>query len=107
MTPGPTPQPFTISQPAADDLVEILDWLAQRSPGAADQVRREIDAALVRLAEFPQLGHIREDLTDRPYRFWKVYSYLITYRTDTDPPKVVRVLHGARDVARELRRPER
>jgi plasmid stabilization system protein ParE len=50
---------------------------------------------------------LREDLTDRPYRFWKVYSYLIIYRADTSPPRIVRVLHGARDVARELRRPER
>lgn len=70
-------------------------------------MRRELDAALLRLAEFPNLGHLREELTDRPYRFWRVHSYMIIYRTDVSPPKVARVLHGARDIARELRRPER
>ncbi len=27
------------------------------------------------LAENPGIGHTREDLTDRPVRFWKVFSY--------------------------------
>jgi antitoxin ParD1/3/4/toxin ParE1/3/4 len=51
-----------------------------------------------RLAEAPGLGHLRDDLTDEPLRFWAVYSYLIVYRPETDPLEIVRVLHGARDV---------
>ena len=56
-----------------------------------------------RIAARPGLGHLREDLTDEPLRFLPVWSYLVIYRL-TDPVEVVRVVHGARDVARELRR---
>ena len=31
-------------------------------------------------------------------RIW----YLVVYEIDTDPLRIVRILHGARDVAREL-----
>ena len=39
-----------------------------------------------------------------PVRFWSVYSYLIVYKPDSKPLKVIRVLHGARDVGAVLRR---
>jgi antitoxin ParD1/3/4/toxin ParE1/3/4 len=32
-------------------------------------------------------------------KFWPVYSYLIVYSPDTRPLEIVRVLHGARDIA--------
>jgi antitoxin ParD1/3/4/toxin ParE1/3/4 len=51
-----------------------------------------------RLAQMPGLGHLREELSDEPVRFFPVYSYLIIYRPETDPLEIVRVLHGARDV---------
>lgn len=57
-----------------------------------------------RIAGTPGLGHLREDLADEPLRFYPVWSYLVIYRL-TDPIQVVRVLHGARDVAGELLRP--
>jgi antitoxin ParD1/3/4/toxin ParE1/3/4 len=55
-----------------------------------------------RLAEMPLLGHLRQDLTAEPLRFWQVYSFLIIYRPEKSPLEVVRVLHAARDVRRLL-----
>jgi antitoxin ParD1/3/4/toxin ParE1/3/4 len=52
-----------------------------------------------RLAEMPEMGHLREDLAEEPLRFWPVYSYLIIYRPDRNPLEVVRVLSGYRDIA--------
>ena len=43
-------------------------------------------------------GHVREDLTSRPLKFWPVYSYLIVYDPVTKPVQIMRVLHGMRDV---------
>jgi plasmid stabilization system protein ParE len=43
-------------------------------------------------------GHIREDITDLPVRFWPVGSYLIVYDAGKRPIEILRVLHGARDV---------
>ena len=57
-----------------------------------------------RLAAFPNIGHLRTDLTDEPLRFWCVYSYLIVYRPEQRPLEVIAVVHGARDVEKVLRR---
>ncbi len=45
----------------------------------------------------PGMGHKREDLTQRNVLFWRVRSYLVVYR-DSRPLRIVRVIHGKRDV---------
>ena len=77
---------------------------AKTIPRATRRVRTEFQQAFKMLAGHPHFGHTREDLTDRPVRFWRLHSYLIVYRHETHPLQVLRVLHGAQDVARELRR---
>lgn len=62
-----------------------------------------LEKALERLAKNPGLAHMREELADRRYRFYLVYSYLIVYRFETKPLQVIRVLHAARDVQSILR----
>ena len=51
----------------------------------------------------PGIGHAREDLTDRPLKFWSVHSYQVVYDPDGDPMTIVAVLHGARNVAQILK----
>jgi plasmid stabilization system protein ParE len=91
--------PFVLSPEAQDDLGGIDAYLCHESPGAADRVSRALESTMELLAQHPGMGHQRPDLTSRPVRFWSVYSYLIVYRPDTSPLQVIRVLHGARDVA--------
>ena len=95
---------FILAAAARADLREISEYIRHDSPPAAKRVREELRATMRRLAEMPGLGHMREDLVaiDPALRFFSVYSYLIVYRTETDPLEVVRVLHGARDVRRIL-----
>jgi plasmid stabilization system protein ParE len=95
---------FILAAAARADLREISDYIRRDSPASARRVREELRAAMRRLASMPGLGHTREDLAaiDPALRFFSVYSYLIVYRTETDPLEVVRVLHGARDVRRIL-----
>ncbi len=93
--------------PAAEaDLGEIFDYIRTDSPGAAQRVLVRVREAMRRLAEYPRIGHLREDLADRSLRFWPVYSYLIVYRPESRPLQIIRVLHGARDVRRILERSE-
>lgn len=54
-------------------------------------------------AEMPRKGHVRDDLTAEPLRFWPVFSYLIIYRPKTSPVEIVRVLDRRRNVVEELR----
>ena len=59
---------------------------------------------MLSLASMPETGHRREELTDdETIRFWSVGSYLIVFRVNTRPLEVIRTLHGARDMASELR----
>jgi plasmid stabilization system protein ParE len=50
--------------------------------------------------EFPGMGHVRDDVAGPGLRFWSVHSYLIIYRADQKPLQVLRVLHGAQDLAK-------
>jgi len=87
---------YLLTPLARVDLHETVRYIAKRNPEAARRVRRELEQAMVRLAERPDMGHIREDLAPPTYRFWPVYSYLIIYRPATNPMQVIRVWHGAR-----------
>jgi len=76
-----------------------LGVIAQDSTKAARRVRLQIFDACHRIAENPGIGHRREDLTDKPVLFWPVGSYLIIYRVAAKSAEIVRVLHGAVDIA--------
>ncbi|HMD55521.1 MAG TPA: type II toxin-antitoxin system RelE/ParE family toxin [Phycisphaerae bacterium] len=89
---------FFLTPAAEADLAEILDFLCEESPVAAERVLIKIHAAIRKLTENPLLGHLREDLADEPLRFWNVYSYLIVYRAKTSPLQIVRILHGMRNI---------
>jgi plasmid stabilization system protein ParE len=96
------PQKPVLSQEALSDLDEIWLYIAADSPTAADRVIDEIYEAIYKLAEFPGMGHLREDLIDEPLRFWSVYQYLIIYRPETQPIEIVRVVSGYRDITQLL-----
>jgi plasmid stabilization system protein ParE len=51
------------------------------------------------LADYPDIGHLRDNLTDKPVKFWTFkWHYLIIYKP-ISPVEVVRVLSGYRDIA--------
>ena len=89
---------FLLTPLASRDLNQIWDYLAEDNVDVADRVLGEIEKAMRSVAKRPGIGHLREDLADRSYRFFLVYSYLIVYRPETKPLQVVRVLHASRDI---------
>jgi len=88
---------FVLHPDALTDLTEIWEYIAADSPAAADRVLGEIQEAIRALVPFPQLGHLRPDLTSRPLRFQLVRDLLIAYAPDEKPLLVVAVLHGRRN----------
>ena len=91
---------YLLTTAADADIEEIWQYLARQSgPGAADRLQDQLHAAMKRLAQSPGMGHFRADLADEPLRFWAVHSILIVYRPETKPLQIIRVLHGARDIA--------
>ncbi|RLA48342.1 MAG: type II toxin-antitoxin system RelE/ParE family toxin [Gammaproteobacteria bacterium] len=83
---------------ARTDLHEILNYIAEDSVDSALRVHSRFIEIFELLAENPDAGHYREDLTSRPVRFFPVYSYLVVYLAGTSPVQIVRVLGGAQDV---------
>ena len=94
-------KPYKLMPAAEEDLAEIVDRIAEDSPRNARKVFDKIHADAKKLAEMPLIGHTREDITDKPLRFWAVYSWLIVYRPETSPLEILRIVHGARDLAHE------
>jgi plasmid stabilization system protein ParE len=94
---------YLLTGPAKDDIREITQYIRRRNVAAANKVRRELQDVMRRLADFPTMGHLRNDLADERLRVWTVYSYLIIYRPDRKPIEVLRVIHGSRDLRRAMR----
>ncbi len=82
---------------------EIWQYIAEDNPTAADGLEQEFFDTFEILCDWPALGHPRPDWTDKPLLFFPVKRYLIVYR-DTSPIEIVRVLHGARNIPRVLKR---
>jgi toxin ParE1/3/4 len=91
---------YLLTDSAKSDILHIAEFLRDRNPRAAGHVCRELRREMRRLAEFPGIGHFRDDLAGHGLRFWSVHSYLIIYRADAKPLQIIRVLHGAQDLGR-------
>jgi plasmid stabilization system protein ParE len=91
---------YQLAEAAQRQVHDIGVFVAEDSIGAALKVYDALEEAFELLAENPGVGHTREDLTDRPLRFWSVFSYLVVYDPASAPLTVEAVLHGARAVAK-------
>lgn len=87
-----------LSPAAENDIDEVITYLAQENPIAAHSFLSALYDAFDKLAENPDMGHLREDLTEKPVKFWTFkWHYLIIYKP-TPQPEIVRVLSGFRDI---------
>lgn len=87
-----------LSLVAEQDIDEIITYLVQENSVVAQTFLDALFDAIDNLAEYPEIGHIREDLTDKPVKFWSFkWHYLIVYKPTT-PVEIVRVLSGFRDI---------
>jgi len=82
---------------AEEDLIEIWSYIADDNSEAADQLLDEIDEICNTLADTPQAGRIRGELSPN-MRSLHVGNYVVFYRPSDDGIIVIRVLHGARDL---------
>ncbi len=89
---------YILSPRALKHLQSIWDFIAADNREAADRIVEELFAAFEYLAEWPGSGHTRRDLKERNVRFWPVRSYLVVYREEPIPLRIVAILHGARDI---------
>ncbi len=89
------------TQPANDDFLGIVSWIAAESPAAASRVGRAILAAVESLRVFPSRG--RPGLPpDTKELLISGLPYLVVYSVEPAAPApeahkvvILRVLHGA------------
>ncbi len=89
---------------AAQDLQDLLLYIAAEDPAAALALADKIEAEMAKLAAYPYLGKIPQDthLAQLSYRVLVVEDYLLFYKIKGQTILVYRILHGARDVPRLL-----
>jgi addiction module RelE/StbE family toxin len=83
------------TRPAESDLLEILDYIAEDDPTAADATIDRIEAVALRLTDFPLTGR-QGSVPDTRELPIPGLPFLIIYRVRETAVEVLRVLHGAR-----------
>jgi toxin ParE1/3/4 len=94
---------IVLSHRAESDLAEIWHSIAEANPSAADRLLARISNRIEQLRHFPAIGAPRSDIAER-VRLIAEGRYVILYETYNEVVEIVRVLHGARDIASELGR---
>ena len=92
---------YRLTPSAENDLFEIWSYIARDSTDAANRVEEAIYDACRLLARSPNVGQVRPDLTQRTLRFWTVSpfkNYVIIYDAEIRPLRILRILHGARNL---------
>ena len=88
-------QVFHTSQ-AELDLYEIWNYIAEDSYEAANRLLDEIDDKFRLLAEYPEIGRSRDEVTPS-LRSFPVKRYIIHYQAVEGGIRILRVLHGSRE----------
>ncbi|MGH6945631.1 MAG: type II toxin-antitoxin system RelE/ParE family toxin [Geminicoccaceae bacterium] len=94
-----------LSPQARRDLADAAGWIARNNPQAARALRDTVARAAGLIGRFPKIGSERPDLADPPVRFHVLrgFPYVLVYDADGTPPRILRVLDGARDLPELLR----
>jgi toxin ParE1/3/4 len=91
----------TLAPQASSDLDDIWRYIASESghEAAADHQIDSISNRFYLLASHPRLGRARDDDLGRGRRSFPVGDYVIVYRIVGADVRILRVVHGRRDLA--------
>jgi len=72
---------INITEAAEQDIVEIIDYIAEDNPAAALKLAEKIEKSILRLEDFPLNGVIPKNrrLIRQGYRILIVENYLVFY----------------------------
>ena len=89
---------------AREDLIESYLFIGCDSPDAAERFLQAAEESCDALADMPEIGHRweSEDQRLQDVRVWHVKGFenwLIFYRVTEHDVDILRVIHGARDIA--------
>jgi len=84
---------------AEEDFTEIISFIADNNPTAAEEMAVKIEKNIELLAENPMLGRIPrdEDIKNLGYRYIIIQNYIVFYTIEEKTILIHRILHGARN----------
>jgi toxin ParE1/3/4 len=93
-------RPAVFAPRARHDLLGAVRWIAKDNKTAAKGLRNAVVKAAARIGDHPRIAPARLELAAESIRFMTLtgYPYILVYDANRDPPLILRVLHGARDI---------
>lgn len=84
---------------AEEDFTEIIRFIADDNPNAAEAMATKIEKNLELLSGNPNLGRIPrdEEIRNLGYRYLIVQNYIVFYTVEGRTILIHRILHGARN----------
>lgn len=91
---------YQLSPQADKDLEEIFDFTNEKFGwNKANEYLNEFDELFVEIGKHPEIGRVRSEIKIGLYSFPKE-SHVIFYRIIQMKVRIIRVLHGSRDLPR-------
>ena len=89
-----------LTRAARTELRSAARFIAQNNPDAADAMVLAVKDAAELIGSHPLIGAERLAYAPAPYRFLPLrrFPYVLVYDSGQTPPRVLRVVHGARDL---------
>lgn len=84
------------STTAENDLIEIIDYIAQDSPQYALSFYDDVQEKVENLIDFPHIGRIVPELDESNMRELILSNYRLVYRIHGEKIQILRLIHGAR-----------
>ena len=88
---------------AIEDITRAIAWIALDNPAAARRFHAAVRRSYSEIRRFPQIG-VKRHFAEPDVRSWRVrgFPHLIFYKPTAERVEIVRVLHPAMDLEREL-----
>ena len=97
------PKPYKISYypTATQDIIYILNYISTDNPPAATKLINKIDDSIKKLADFPYMGSVPNDihLKNKKYRMLVIKDYIVFYipNEETSEIEIMRILSSKQD----------
>ena len=94
---------YYLGKKARRDLREIWKYVAKDQPARADRLIESLFDSFRLIATSPDIGELRSDLRDG-LRLLSVGNYVIGHQRVRGGVRIIRVVHGARDLTKVFQR---
>src|SRR5271154_173562 len=90
------------TDPAAEDLAEIAEYIARDKPDAAANFVGKLLNSVDQLADFPLKGRVIPEFESERYRELVVFPCRVIYTPTVDAVVILRIIQGERQLRQQM-----